>query len=67
MKTYQVHYSATLDCGEGETLTDFSLPWSDRECPPTTFKAVWNNDWLGFKFQVVDEDVVLCEGEDRDD
>ena len=64
---YQVHHSATLDCSKGEALTDFSMPWSNRESPITSFRAVWNDDWLGFQFQVVDEDIVLFEGEDRDD
>ncbi|MBP84236.1 MAG: endoxylanase [Verrucomicrobiales bacterium] len=67
MKTYQVKHSGTLDCSEGEALTDFSLPWVDRECPSTSFRAVWNDEWLGFQFQAVDDDIVLCEGKDRDD
>ena len=64
---YQVQHSATLDCSEGEALTDFIMPWSNRESPITSFRAVWNDDWLGFQFQVVDEDIVLFEGEDGDD
>jgi hypothetical protein len=67
MKMYQVQHSATLDCSEGEALTDFIMPWSNRESPITSFRAVWNDDWLGFQFQVVDEDIVLFEGEDGDD
>ena len=67
MKTYDVNYSATLDCCEGESLTDFSFPWVERDCPSTTFKAVWNEQWLAFQFQVLDEDIVLFEGKDRDE
>ena len=67
MKSYDVNFSANVDCGEGGALTDFSFPWLDRESPATTFRAVWNQKWLGFQFIVADDDIVLCDGKNRDD
>ena len=45
-------------------LGDFSFPWTDKEAPETLFKALWDDDLFYFRFEVVDEDVVLAEGAD---
>lgn len=66
MKTYPVHYSPHLDPAEGELLEDFTFPWLDRPCPRTSFRAVWNDSHLGFRFEVEDDDLVLDESDDPD-
>lgn len=66
MKTYPVHYSPTLDLAEGELLEDFTFPWLDRPCPWTSFRAVWNDRHLGFRFEVEDDDLVLDDSSDPD-
>lgn len=66
MKTYPVHYSPNLDPAEGELLEDFTFPWLDRPCPRTSFRAVWNDRHLGFRFEVEDDDLVLDESDDPD-
>jgi hypothetical protein len=63
-KVYRVVASA--DAGDGELLTDFSFPWIEREVPATEFRARWTpgDQRLHFCFDVVDDDIVLGEGED---
>lgn len=61
MKTYSVHYSASLDLEAASVLEDFTFPWLDRPCPRTSFRAVWNQDQLRFQFEVEDDDLVLDE------
>lgn len=61
MKTYPVHYSATLDLEKASALDDFCFPWLDQPCPRTSFRAVWNHETLSFRFEVEDEDLVLDE------
>ena len=48
-------------------LSDFQFPWQDREAPPTAFRALWDDQYLYFQFVVVDEDIVLGEGDTRDE
>jgi len=67
MKIYTVHYSPTLDLAEGDLLEDFTFPWQDRPCPQTSFRAVWNDRHLGFRFEVDDDDLVLGESDDVDE
>lgn len=38
-------------------LTDFRYPWENETAPPTTFKALHNDDWVYFLFIVTDDDV----------
>lgn len=38
-------------------LTDFRYPWEDDAPPPTTFRALHNDDWVYFLFVVEDDDV----------
>lgn len=66
MKEYHVKFSPGLEVGDGALLDDFSFPWTDRECPRTEFRAVWNEEKLRFQFDVDDEDIVMNESEDRD-
>ena len=50
--------------GLAEVLGDFSFPWTKMEAPETLFRALWDDDLFYFRFEVVDEDVVLAEGAD---
>ena len=61
MNTYSVHYSPSLDLDIASVLEDFSFPWLDRPCPVTSFRAVWNEERLRFRFDVEDDDLVLDE------
>jgi hypothetical protein len=61
MKTYSVHYSESLDFEVSSQLDDFTFPWQDRDCPVTIFRAVWNEEFLRFRFEVEDDDLVLDE------
>ncbi len=45
-------------------LTDFSFPWTQRTAPTTEFRALWDERRLVFRFDVVDDDVVLGDGAD---
>ncbi|MEM1441736.1 MAG: sugar-binding protein, partial [Verrucomicrobiota bacterium] len=64
MKEYQVRFDGGLDLTKAEPLTDFSFPWLKTPCPETAFRAVWNGLVLSFRFDVVDDDLVLAEKED---
>jgi hypothetical protein len=64
MSVYQVKYNGGLDLSKGERLSDFSFPWLSRECPATSFRAVWNERALAFRFEVEDHDLVLGEAAD---
>ena len=63
-KTYRVIASA--ENGAGEELSDFVFPWLDRQAPSTKFRARWTPDdqRFHFSFDVVDDDIVLGEGDD---
>ena len=61
MKTYSVHYSPSLDLDAASVLEDFTFPWLERPCPVTSFRAVWNDERLRFRFDVEDDDLVLDE------
>ncbi|MCB1229027.1 MAG: carbohydrate-binding family 9-like protein [Verrucomicrobiae bacterium] len=68
MKRYLVHRASDstpeLDWSVAETLTDFTFPWEDREPSPTEFRALWTEKALHFRFDCVDDDLVLAEGKD---
>lgn len=66
MKEYHVNFSSELDVAEGALLDDFSFPWIERSCPRTEFRAVWNEEEFHFRFDVVDDDIVLNDSEDKD-
>lgn len=42
---------------EGNLLSDFSYPWETTVAPSTKFKAVHNDEWVYFLFQVKDENI----------
>ena len=64
MKIYEVGFSEDLDIGRGLLLEDFSCPWKEGPIPSTQFRAVWNNEFLKFRFEVEDHDLVLAENAD---
>ena len=64
MKTYEVQFSEELEVGGGVRLDDFSCPWKSGPIPGTQFRAVWNNEFLKFQFDVEDHDLVLAEHAD---
>jgi hypothetical protein len=63
MKRYNVRRSreSTPNWSEAELLTDFTLPWETRTPPHTAFRALHDEVWLHFRFECVDEDLVLPE------
>ena len=61
MKHYHVH--KTSNANEAALLTDFTFPWEDRVAPWTEFRAWHDEVRLFFRFDCVDEDLVLPEGE----
>lgn len=65
MKQFSVLYSEDLDLDRSNVLTDFCFPWLDADAPRTEFRAVWNEEWLKFHFDVDDSDIVLGESGDR--
>jgi hypothetical protein len=65
MKSYQIQRasSAKLDWSTAALLDDFSLPWQDGPAPRTEFRALHDEQQLYFRFDCVDHDLVLAEGE----
>ncbi len=66
MKRYPVHRAdaARLDWEKATVLTDFTFPWEDRPPSPTEFRALWTETSLHFRFDCVDDDLVLADGAD---
>lgn len=64
VKSYPVAFSPSLDPERGEALTDFCFPWLEKPAPRTEFRAVYDDSWLVFRFEVEDEDLVIAESED---
>ena len=66
MKRYRVHPVTTddaiLEWSAAETLADFSFAWEQRPAPPTEFRALWSDERLHFRFDCVDDDLVLGSG-----
>lgn len=68
MKRYRVHH-ATISADSGpdwtaaELLTDFTFPWEEGPPPATEFRALWDEQHLHFRFECVDEDLVLGEAD----
>lgn len=42
---------------QANALTDFLYPWEKEKAPPTLFKALHNDQWVYFLFDVIDTDV----------
>lgn len=67
MKRYLVRRAAASgspDWSVADCLTDFTFPWEDREVPLTEFRALWNDSHFLFRFDCVDDDLVLGDGAD---
>jgi hypothetical protein len=64
MKRYHVRSSASsiLEWSHAETLANFIFPWENREAPKTEFRALWDETLLHFRFDCLDEDLVLPDG-----
>jgi hypothetical protein len=65
MKRYQVHPSteSTPNWSMADVLTDFTFPWENRAAPLTEFRALWDAESLHFRFDCVDDDLVLADGQ----
>jgi hypothetical protein len=63
-KTYEVRYSDALRIEEGMELSDFRFPWKEDPAPETRFRAVWNEEFFAFSFEVEDHDLVIPDAED---
>ncbi|MEN3943772.1 carbohydrate-binding family 9-like protein [Prosthecobacter sp. SYSU 5D2] len=63
--TYQVHRIGHpgFEWNHVVQITDFTFPWETTPAPQTCFRAAWNEENLIFRFDCVDEDLVLGEGE----
>lgn len=44
--------------GEANSLTNFSYPWREEEAPETEFRALWNDDYLFFRYNAIDPDII---------
>jgi hypothetical protein len=67
MKRYLVRkasidHGAVPDWSAAELLTDFTFPWEDSVAPDTEFRALWDEERVHFRFDCVDDDLVLGEG-----
>jgi hypothetical protein len=64
MKRYSVRHTTAspLDWSAADPLTDFTFPWEARTAPLTEFRALWDETHLHFRFDCVDDDLVLPEG-----
>ncbi len=61
MQHYLVRHvpDSGLNWSAADLLTDFTFPWEKRTAPPTEFRALWDETHLHFRFDCVDEDLVL--------
>jgi hypothetical protein len=63
MKEYAVHPCApgtnSPDWPNVTALTDFSFPWTDSPTPATAFRAALYDDTFHFRFEILDQDIVL--------
>ena len=62
MKRYPVHAAKAVDWSLAACLSDFSFPWESTAPAPTEFRALWTPERLHFRFDCVDEDLVLGAG-----
>ncbi len=71
MKTYKVQHigSENFQCNNLNTddvwskaseLTDFTSPWDNAPVKKITFKALWTDSHLHFKFHVADNQIHIC-------
>ncbi len=67
MKRYLVRSTAhpeSLDWSTANCLVDFTFPWEERPAPHTEFRALWSDSHFHFRFDCLDYDLVLGEGND---
>lgn len=63
MKSYVVKAAAgSLDWARAEVLRDFRFPWESTPTPSTELRALLYADCFCFRFDCVDEELVLAEG-----
>lgn len=64
MKRYPVRHTlaSPLDWSVAEPLTDFTFPWEERTAPFTEFRGLWDESHLHFRFDCIDDDLVLPDG-----
>jgi hypothetical protein len=63
MKRYSVHAaSGGVDWSRAVCLSDFRFPWETTAPPATEFRALHTPERLCFRFDCVDEDLVLGTG-----
>lgn len=64
MKRHQVRRvpESGLNWSAAEPLADFCFPWESRTPPLTEFRALWDDERLHFRFDCVDDDLVLPDG-----
>jgi hypothetical protein len=60
MKRY--HVQNATNWSAADLLTDFTFPWEDRPAPKTAFRAMHDYELFRFRFDCVDEDLVLPDG-----
>jgi hypothetical protein len=65
MKTYSVRRAPAghLQWSLANTLNDFAFPWQSGEAPLTEFRALYDDTSLHFRFDCIDDDLVLVSGE----
>jgi hypothetical protein len=57
---------AAPDWEDAPVLRDFRFPWEDQPAPVTEFRALHDGEFLHFRFDCVDADLVLAEGGARE-
>lgn len=64
MKRYQVRRvsQSGLNWSDAVLLNGFSFPWESRATPFTEFRALWDDERLHFRFDCVDDDLILPDG-----
>lgn len=65
MKSYQIRRAkpGVLDWSTAALLDDFVFPWQAGPAPRTEFRALHDEQQLHFRFDCVDHDLVLAQGE----
>ena len=64
MQRYHVLRSAASvpDWSTANSLNSFAFSWEDRNAPHTEFRALWDDMHLHFRFDCLDDDLVLPDG-----
>lgn len=64
MKRYLVRHrsESDLNWSDANLLTDFTFPWENRTAPLTELRALWDESHFHFRFDCIDDDLVLPDG-----